>query len=205
VLGKSFVDFAELPPSAAAELAPQLRSFAERLNRRLDDTRELERARRRRILRWSPLVLVLSVLALGVPYGREWSRATRDLARGRAWTASSVYPAAACASPDQECKGRLGYFFHTREEDKPSLTIDLGEVQTISGLAIRNRTDCCGERAVPLLVEVSVKRGRWTEVARRKESFLHWAPAFEPVQARWVRLRVPRRTALHLASVRVLP
>jgi hypothetical protein len=184
----------------------ELRSFAEQLNRRLDATRaELERARRRRILRWSPLAMLAVALALVLLFGREWARARSDLARGRAWTASSAYRTQACVSPDQECKGRRDYFFHTREEDNPSLVIDLGEVRSISGLAIRNRTDCCGERALPLLVEVSVKRGRWTEVARRKEAFLHWTPAFEPVQARWIKLRVPRRTALHLASVRVLP
>jgi hypothetical protein len=70
---------------------------------------------------------------------------------------------------------------------------------------VTNRQDCCGERAIPLLVEVSTDRQRWTTVARREDAFGTWRAQFGKQTARWVRLRVDRRSYLHLYDVLVLP
>jgi hypothetical protein len=70
---------------------------------------------------------------------------------------------------------------------------------------VRNRRNCCSERAVPLVVEVSTDNEHWLEVTRNEQDFSEWKGSFAPVQARWVRLRVPRKTVLHLRRVRVLP
>ena len=70
-------------------------------------------------------------------------------------------------------------------------------------MRVDNRTDCCSERAVPLIVETSVDHLRWSEAARRIEDFTSWKTAFPARNARWVRLRVPRRTLLHLTGVRI--
>ena len=71
-------------------------------------------------------------------------------------------------------------------------------------MRVKNRGDCCGERAVPLVVEVSDDRKRFREVARRGEDFQFWSAEFEPVTARYVRLRSPVSTTLHLRQVSVL-
>ena len=73
----------------------------------------------------------------------------------------------------------------------------------MSRVRVLNRDDCCAERAIPLVVEVSLDRHGWHEVARRKDQFEDWTAKFSPVSARYVRLRVPRRSILHLKSVRI--
>jgi hypothetical protein len=128
----------------------------------------------------------------------------KDLARGKPWVASSRYPEYGCTSPAQVCSKSDIYFFSTNNELNPSIEWDLGAAQRVSGLRVDNRVDCCIERAVPLLVEVSLDHKTWKETARRDDEFATWKAAFAPVQARWVRLRVPRATLLHLTRVRIL-
>jgi hypothetical protein len=70
---------------------------------------------------------------------------------------------------------------------------------------VTNRDDCCLERAVPLVVEVSDDRKKWRTVARRADSFREWEGKFAPLKARYVRLRVDRHSILHLAKVSVRP
>jgi hypothetical protein len=201
----SFVEFANLSDSERAPLARDLHAFAERLVRQLDAAgSELDEAWKRRLWRLAPLALLCVSLALVAVFALQRAERARDLTRGKPWRVSSAYAVPSCTSPDQNCKGGVDYFFHTNEEEQPWVEIDLGQVESISGLDVRNRTDCCEERALPLVAEVSVKRGQWREVARRTEDFLHWRPNFEPTRARWVRLRVARRSVLHLARFRVL-
>jgi hypothetical protein len=68
---------------------------------------------------------------------------------------------------------------------------------------VKNRQDCCHERAVPLMVEVAVEKGHFTEVARREQAFDVWDARFTPHTARYLRLTVTRRSFLHLESVEV--
>jgi hypothetical protein len=58
---------------------------------------------------------------------------------------------------------------------------------------------------VPLVVEVSNDRKKYREVARRTEVFDTWTPKFAPQRMRYVRLRVARRSMLHLDRVEVHP
>ncbi|HEX7670331.1 MAG TPA: discoidin domain-containing protein, partial [Polyangiaceae bacterium] len=129
----------------------------------------------------------------------------KDLALGKAWTASSSLSDVGCTSPLQTCAASPDYFFHTLEEDNPWLAIDLGSKKTISAVRVKNRADCCADRAVPLIVETSLDNKSWQRVARRTEEFTDWKAKFAPTTARFVRLTVPRRTLLHLQAVRVLP
>jgi hypothetical protein len=41
--------------------------------------------------------------------------------------------------------------------------------------------------------------------ARRNEIFKVWKAEFPTLQARWVKLHVPRRSLLHFTKVRILP
>ena len=56
---------------------------------------------------------------------------------------------------------------------------------------------------VPLIVELSNDRSTWQAVAQRESPFAIWEPSFAPSKARYVRLRVPRVTFLHLEQVKV--
>jgi hypothetical protein len=103
-----------------------------------------------------------------------------------------------------ECGGaRSAMFFHTTEEDKPWVEIDLGAPQKFSRVEVVNREDCCPERAVPLVIEVSDDQKNWRDVARRTEVFREWETTFNQVSARYVRARVDRRSVLHLVRLTV--
>jgi hypothetical protein len=205
LMGRSFVDFAKLPEREQASLSRDLQAFAERLCRPLDSASiELERLWRRRLLRLLPIVVLVGAVIALVVVALERADRARNVAHGKPWTVSSRYPVGGCVSPEQACEKDLKYFFHTGEEHDPWLEIDLGAVHSISGLDVRNRTDCCAERALPLVAEVSLDHVNFREVARQPKEFLNWKASFEPVQARWVKLHVPRRSILHLARVRVL-
>jgi hypothetical protein len=116
-----------------------------------------------------------------------------DLADGRPWRASSALAAAYSAK----------MLFHTNEEMSPWFEIDLGDAKPVRSLYVKNRADCCQERAIPLAAEVSSDRSNWQQVARTDSPFLLWEPHFRAVDARFVRLRVLRLTSFHLEQVKV--
>jgi len=162
--------------------------------------RELRRARRSFVVRLALLgAMFLAALVVG---------ATRlaplllgpDLAAGKPWKTSSSL--ATCDPAHASCGGRVTVIlFHTVEEDSPWFEIDLTAPKQVHRVEVRNRLDCCEDRAVPLVVEVSLDETTWTTVARREEVFARWTASFAPTQARYVRLRVPRKTFLHLEEV----
>lgn len=125
-----------------------------------------------------------------------------DYALGRPWVASSkMYE---CRPQANSCgDAATSIFFHTAEQDRPWLEIDLGEPVSISHVIVTNRRDCCHDRAVPLMVEVAVEKDRFTEVARREIPFDVWDARFSPRTARYLRLTVTRRSFLHLEKVEV--
>lgn len=199
----TFAGLARLPARERLELLGELEPFAESLLHERDPERE--RIWKRRLL-WAAAALVLgSVVLIAAPRVIDRWEQSRDLADGKPWTASSADPRSpACTSPRQVCE-ESGFFFHTKRQKSPWLAIDLESVQTVSGVRVRNRRGCCTDRAVPLIVQVSTDNEHWTEVARTDEDFGEWKPDFSPVEARWVRLLVPRTSVLHLRRVRVLP
>jgi hypothetical protein len=154
------------------------------------NSRSILRRRRWRIV-FAALILVAGLTAAGAL--GIFLFTPKDLARGQPWHASSALPALFVAN----------VMFHTSEELNPWFEVDLGRPKSVRRLYVQNRADCCQERAVPLLAEVSADRSSWQQVARRDAPFALWEPTFPPVQARYVRLRVPRFTALHLEQVKV--
>jgi F5/8 type C domain len=99
--------------------------------------------------------------------------------------------------------GDSGLFFHTAEEENPWVEIDLGEVRDVDRVIVENRSDGNSERAVPLVVELGDVRHHFKEVARRAENFDRWTASFPKQQARYVKLRVPRKTIFHLRNVEI--
>ncbi|MDP3236261.1 MAG: discoidin domain-containing protein [Myxococcales bacterium] len=127
-----------------------------------------------------------------------------DLAKGKPWRASSsLFP---CFPERLECGGaRTAIFFHTGEDNEPWLLIDLGAPTSFRSVTVVNRRDDSRDRAVPMVLEVSDDEQTWRQVARRDEKFKVWNPHFDTVSARFVRVKVARRSFLHLEAVRVHP
>lgn len=125
-----------------------------------------------------------------------------DLAYRKPWRTSSTF--ATCAPALHTCaSAKTDILFHTKEEDGPWFEVDLRSPKTFSSVEVTNRTDCCAERAQPLVVELSDDAKQWREVARNAEVFVRWTAKFAPQRARYVRLRVPKTTALHLEAIQV--
>ncbi|MEO7669041.1 MAG: discoidin domain-containing protein [Polyangia bacterium] len=186
----------ERPPvqslSTTADEAARLRKFAEALLWELDAPhRAVEQLQ---VQRWTRLALVLVALAALVLGVRAVVRGP-DLAKPKVFKTSSTYNE---CTPPNHC-GDL--FFHTQPQDSPWIDFDLGAVKPVHRVEVTNRSDCCAERAIPLIVEVSVDDKQWIQVARRDTDFAAWTATFPKQKARYVRLRVPRSTTLHFDDV----
>jgi hypothetical protein len=190
-------------PVETEQCARELGGVARRLLQQLPNAQvQEERLIAQRLTRLGGLVVLAVLVAIGVSRLLGGLVARGDLAANKPWTTSSSSDVA-CTSPAQRCDAVKGFFFHTQEEKQPWFQLDLQRPWTISRLSISNRQDCCQERAVPLVVEVSRDGKEWQEAARRKEAFDVWTPEFDPIAARYVRLRVGKRSILHLSEVQV--
>lgn len=207
LVGRSFQDFAELEAAEQARLARALRVFADNLTTALDTSqKELDRIWLRRVVRVAALLIAVAALILLVSKTKTWSESGTDLAIDAEWSASSLYAdGPGCPAPEQECAASPSYFVHTEEQDNPWVMFDLKQPKTLSAVRVENRLDCCYERAIPLIVELSDDAKTWKEVAQRTSDFSSWKTEFPSAKARYVRLRIPKRTNLHLSRVRLLP
>jgi hypothetical protein len=179
---------------AADEDAARARKFVDALFVELDQPRR--RLERVTFQRWSRIGLV-AIALLAAVYGIRMLALGPNLAADKPWRASSTY--AGC-NPSSPCDG---IFFHTEQETNPWVEFDLGAPKSVKRIEVANRGDCCEDRAVPLIAEVSLDRTHWTEVARRDSDFTNWTASFSKKTARYVRLRVPRATQFHLKQVAV--
>jgi hypothetical protein len=158
-----------------------------------EEARSLTYTRARRRLRiFLALLTAVTGMALVVSFA-AWMVQPTDLAQGKPWRTSSALNALFPAN----------IFFHTNLETNPWLEIDLGKPTEIQSLYIRNRSDCGQERALPLIVEASLDATTWRELARHDTVFTLWNPTFPQTTTRFVRLRIPRFSALHLEQVKV--
>lgn len=206
LLGKSFAEFAELDLGQQAAAAKRLHAFADAL---VEPLAVPQRAQERVWIARVQLLFVglIALLLLGFVGKALKGRydLTRDMAPTASWKASSLYPECWCDSPAQSCEKCPNFFFHTEQEDKPNIVFDLHSVQSLSAVVVENRRDCCGDRGLPLVVQVSTDEKHWKTVATRKDEFTTWHATFPTEQARWVKLVVPNRNFLHLAAVKLLP
>lgn len=202
----SFELFSALSVTEQRALMVQLRQLALALLAVVEtDKRARDRLLSQRVIRVGLVTAVLAAVVGGGLVAKRWAEASGDLARDKPWRASSTYSgAAACTSPKQECDESSDFFFHTNDEDRPWLEIDLGSPQAFSAVRIENRKDCCTERAAPLAIEVSSDEHQWRTVARREATFDSWLAKFPTETARYVRVHLEKRESLHLQRVRVL-
>ncbi len=205
LLGSNVAKDAALPEDEQQRRAEDARDFVHALARKLEGKDGvIERLVAQRALR---VVFAIALLAVAVVTGFGlYFRLHRrhDLGAGRSYEVSSTFedgdfdPIAHTID-----RGTVSLLFHTKEEENPWFVLDLGAVHRVGTIEVKNRADCCLDRAVPLIVEVSTDHETFVEVARRTETFLTWNATFEPRDVRWVRLRVPRRTWFHLERVSV--
>jgi hypothetical protein len=202
----TFASFAELSQAEQARSARRLWTFSNSLLAKLEQPRvRLDRLWLQRIVRSGGAVTLLLVLVAAAVIMGGWLENERNIARGKPWKTSSLFlPTPGCDSPAQDCTSSPAFFFCTQEEEQPWVVIDLKSSQRFSAIRIKNREDCCTERAAPLIVEVSSNERTWKQVARREDVFTNWYQSFAPVSARYVRVRVAKRTHLHLKSISVL-
>ena len=156
-------------------------------------------------LKWLARVGLVAVMcAVPLALGLNRLLIKPDLAKGNPWHTSSV--GIECHPEKSECGGTTtDILFHTRLEQNPWFEYDFGAPRAFSSLKVQNRSDCCGDRAVPLVVEVSDDDKHFREIARRADEFTTWRPSFPTQHARYLRLRVARESILHLEAVQVHP
>jgi hypothetical protein len=202
LVDKTFIQVADEPPEQQNAEADLCQTFVHAL---IDGESYDDRITALLIQRWlrvgvALLVVVTSLFATKVAIKKGYIGA--DLALGKKWRASSA--AFECHPEHEECGGAVtSIFFHTNEENKPWVEIDLGSPQVFKRIEVENRPDCCEDRAVPLFISVSDDQQHWRKIARRTDPFQKWELTFEPVKARYIQLKVNRRSILHLAAVRV--
>ncbi len=203
LVDKGYAQDAFEPDERLAEQARSARSFVYALLRvKLGSTRKIARLQLQRWVRSSLLLAFVVGVALLVNWGARRVLAQPDLAAGKPWTASSQF--VPCYPAERRCgDARTDIFFHTNEDQEPWVQIDLGQPQEFSRLEIVNRGDCCPDRAIPLVVEVSNDAQTWREVARQERSFDTWDTRITPARARYVRAKALRKTWLHLERVTV--
>lgn len=94
--------------------------------------------------------------------------------------------------------------FHTNEEENPWAEVQLPGFAELSGIEIVNR-DSHRERAVPLVIEVSVDGESWNEVAVFDRPEASWRIDLKGkrIRARQIRLTRRGKSYLHLQNIRV--
>jgi hypothetical protein len=196
-------DEASEPVASQATDAKLAKGFVEALIReRLRDEQELHVLLWQRGWRVALLLLCLAALLTGTAVAVQRAQQSPDLAAGKPWRVSSSE--GQCNPAERTCLGgRTAILFHTKHEKNPWYEVDLGRPTTFSAIEVVNRGDCCPDRAIPLVVEVSNDQKQWKEVIRRPEAFDTWKAKFATQNARYVRVRVARMTALHLERVSV--
>lgn len=158
---------------------------------------------RERAWRWVQALLLVAGVVAGARELRLWLRP--ELAKAAPWhLSSSQFPDKASGRGfDRTSEGLPNMFFQTTNEASPWIEFDLGAPRDVTMVRVQNRLDCCRDWPVPLAVELSTDRARWTEVARRVEPFDTWRAVFPEARARYVRFRVPRPTQLQFGWVEI--
>jgi hypothetical protein len=193
-------EFAALPPAKRKSHAEELRNASASVVGSL--SREVELSARTMLAR--PLRAGLTsaaLLGLMTLVAYAWIERS-NLANGKPWRASSAL--GECQPIHRGgCPARPGIFFHTKEDDNPWIEYDLSKPTAFSSVVVENAKDGFTERAIPLIIEVGNDQVNWREIARTTSDFKEWTATFPTITARFVRLRVPRVTYLHLAQVTI--
>jgi F5/8 type C domain len=118
---------------------------------------------------------------------------------------SSDWGTAPAGAADGLKNGRFG--FHSREEQSPWWSVDLGRAYHVRTVKVFGRGDCCYEQSIPLALEVSDDGTTYRKIAERTEPFSESDPwvmtAPDSLVTRFIRLRTERPSVLVLSEVEV--
>jgi hypothetical protein len=188
----------ETPVSDALDVSAQDAAAAGALATGLVGDLDAARIRASRLIgqRWIRILVIVAALVALVLGVQRLMEGANLAAKAKLRVSSSF---ATCAT-DSLCSGML---FHTETEYNPWVEFDLGAPKTVHRVELTNRTDCCTERAVPLVIETSTDHAQWKPAGRRETDFSTWTAEFPPRTARYVKLSVPRNTTFHLQDVAI--
>jgi hypothetical protein len=142
--------------------------------------------------KWMTIVVAAFSVIIGVAL--SWHNFLPNRVRGAKRTLSSELRP--CRTTE-DCGNAL---FHTEEEDQPWVKYDFGRPIDLHSIDVENRTDCCYDRAVPLIVETSLDGESWSEQARADRAFGSWSSPLRG-RAQFLRLRTDHKTYLHLGAI----
>lgn len=125
-----------------------------------------------------------------------------DVASGQPFRVSSA-AAGAASSGRMTVRFDTNALIRTTEMEQPWVEVDLGRVRSVGRVVVYNRSDCCFETSVPLLIEVSGEPRGYRTVARRDDTFRRWDARFKAQQARYIRVKMLKKGELRLDGVRV--
>ena len=194
--------FDHLSPEDASRTRWALDRAASTLRRRTE-ARSLANIQATRWGRRTAVAVILTYLAI---VGVRAAVVTPNVALHKPVTPSSV--AHVPADGQDLVDGDTGTSFgvHTRVEDSPHVVIDLLDSYRIDRVAVHNRVDGWFDDCLPLVVELSSDGKTYKEIARRETHFdgnPPWIVHASGERARYVRLRVARRSYLALSEVEV--
>jgi hypothetical protein len=191
-----------LDPAELARTRTALERVALTLRRRVE-ARSLGHVRAQR---WGRLAAIAVVLLYAAWLGVRGRLGPVNVAPGKHVHVSSYKE----NPPDghELVDGRPGFSFGviTNTEDSPNVVIDLAGDYAIDRVAITNRSDGWWDDCLPLVVELSRDGKTYTELARRETHFgfdVPWVARASGRMARYVRVRVARRSYLALGRVEV--
>jgi len=93
---------------------------------------------------------------------------------------------------------------HTLVENDPWVRIDLASTYKVKTIRVYNRTECCGDEILPLIVEVGEENDPAPFVAERTETFEVWEIDVGGHPSSSVKLHSRRKGYIALAEVEVL-
>lgn len=155
---------------------------------------------------------LLTLLALSLLWWNTSLAQIENFALKKRATASSFTEVGGLKFPGGAVDGiKSGsYGFHTQREYNPWWQVDLGMEIAIDKIVIYNRQDCCSERARTIQVFLSTDGVNFENAYQHNGTVFGGARDQKPLQvslqfkkARFVRLQLNERNALHLDEVEV--
>jgi len=193
---------ARLTPAERRALLTPVSAFAKRIAAPLED--DASGVRRATVLGRMRLALAALVVLLPVAWLVLSLTRLQNLALGSHVLLSDSDPMFG-VDPKYVVDGdRTNLGFHTTARPNTTVTIDLGALKSLHRVDVYNRADCCQERVVPLVLEVS-EDGSWYHfIARNSRIFDYWSvPCPASTKARFVRLTHESALFFHLSEVEV--